>query len=236
MIDIFRKKGATNKKTALTLKELGLPLLFKHLMRSPLAEKLPFIEVDGKYYLSEKKAETITAMPFQKWIRYSSRVPRGFLRYQVLQFLKERPMSGSEISSRIEEETDGAWKPSPGSLYPLLSSLKTDGFIEDLPIEGGIKRYKMTELGQSLLDEGSVIPEMMRKKFGSSPFPFVPFLELPNELSYLLDDSRRIFEALLTIIAEVGENPTTEHLDKVKSAMKSSASKLEKALALFESD
>jgi len=44
-------------------------------------------------------------------------VPKGFLRYQVLRLLKEKPMSGSEIMSEIEEETDGNWRPSPGSIY-----------------------------------------------------------------------------------------------------------------------
>jgi DNA-binding PadR family transcriptional regulator len=39
----------------------------------------------------------------------------------------EKPVSGSEIVDKIEEYTD--WRPSPGSIYPLLSHMQEVGFI-----------------------------------------------------------------------------------------------------------
>jgi DNA-binding PadR family transcriptional regulator len=36
-------------------------------------------------------------------------VPKGFLRYQVLKLLNEKPMSGSELMSEIEKQTEGRW-------------------------------------------------------------------------------------------------------------------------------
>jgi len=42
--------------------------------------------------------------------------------------LNEKAMSGSEIAEEIEYYAD--WKPSPGSIYPLLSSLQEAGLIE----------------------------------------------------------------------------------------------------------
>ena len=47
-------------------------------------------------------------------------VPRGLLRFLVLKMLSEKPMSGTEIIEEIQTQT-GSWKPSPGSIYPLLS-------------------------------------------------------------------------------------------------------------------
>ena len=58
-------------------------------------------------------------------------VPRGLLRFLVLKFLVERPMSGAEIVGKIARETGGKWKPSPGSIYPLLATLQEKGFTRE---------------------------------------------------------------------------------------------------------
>ncbi|MBS7627233.1 PadR family transcriptional regulator, partial [Candidatus Bathyarchaeota archaeon] len=58
--------------------------------------------------------------PLRHWLRHTAMVPKGFLRYKVLKLLKEKPMAGSEIMGVIEEQTGGYWRPSPGSIYPLL--------------------------------------------------------------------------------------------------------------------
>jgi len=88
-------------------------------------------------------------------------VPKGFIRYRVLNSLKEKPMSGSEIIESIEKHTGGFWKPSPGSIYPLLAWLQDHAYIKDLPVENGLKRYELTKNGNALLEE----QERIRKKF-----------------------------------------------------------------------
>ncbi|MCR6692088.1 MAG: PadR family transcriptional regulator, partial [archaeon YNP-LCB-003-016] len=92
--------------------------------------------------------------PSRHWARHMATVPKGFLRYQVLELLNEKPLSGSEIMSEIEKLTNGCWKPSPGSIYPLLSWLQDDGYIQGVPTEeSGMKRYMLTEKGRKLLEE-----------------------------------------------------------------------------------
>lgn len=91
-------------------------------------------------------------------------VPRGLLRFLVLKMLSEKPMSGAEIVEQIREQTGGRWKPSPGSIYPLLASLLNKGFTVETPEGDGLKRYSFTvegskflnrqiELGQDFLDK-----------------------------------------------------------------------------------
>lgn len=93
-------------------------------------------------------------------------VPKGFLRYQVLKLLDEKPMSGSEIISEIERQTEGRWKPSPGSIYPLLAWLQDKGYIKEATEqEAGIKRYELTDQGKSFLQEHVEKREEMRKRF-----------------------------------------------------------------------
>jgi DNA-binding PadR family transcriptional regulator len=66
-------------------------------------------------------------------MRHTAAVPKGFLRYELLRLLNEKPMSGSEIMTEIEKSTNGYWKPSPGSTYPLLAWLQDKGHIKDAP-------------------------------------------------------------------------------------------------------
>jgi len=56
-IDKFRQKGATSPEKALTAEELGLPPEFKELMQRRLGQRGLFIEVNGRYYLDEKRLE-----------------------------------------------------------------------------------------------------------------------------------------------------------------------------------
>ncbi len=79
-------------------------------------------------------------------------VPRGLLRHLSFQFLSEGPMSGSEITDRIEEYTD--WRPSPGSIYPLLSHMQEVGLIKPLEDQDlTLKRFELTEMGRERADE-----------------------------------------------------------------------------------
>ena len=69
----------------------------------------------------------------------------GGMRYYVLWLLSQRSMRGSEIMDEVQKQTMGWWRPSPGTIYPLLSSLEKDGFLrrlEDL-------RYELTDEGAS---------------------------------------------------------------------------------------
>ena len=52
-------------------------------------------------------------------------------------------MRGSEIMSEIQRQTFGWWKPSPGTIYPLLSSLQSEGLIS----KRDDMRFEMTEEG-----------------------------------------------------------------------------------------
>lgn len=88
------------------------------------------------------------------WMKHTAMVPKGFLRYQLLKILGKKPMSGSEIMSELESETNGDWKPSPGSIYPLLAWLQDKGYIKEAAEqEPGIRRYTLTEQGKTFLDQ-----------------------------------------------------------------------------------
>src|SRR5215475_10772782 len=54
---------------------------------------------------------------------------RGDVRAAILALLREGPRTGYQIMSEIEERSSGAWRPSPGAVYPALSQLADEGLI-----------------------------------------------------------------------------------------------------------
>jgi len=87
------------------------------------------------------------------WMRHAAMVPKGFLRFQLLKKLSEKPMSGSEIMTELENDTKGCWRPSPGSIYPLLAWLQDQNLIKEAEqTEPGIRRYALTDSGKAFLE------------------------------------------------------------------------------------
>ena len=79
-------------------------------------------------------------------------MPKGLLQYLSLKLIQREPLSGSEIMESMEEYTD--WRPSPGSIYPLLARLQEAGLI--VPISDAdpdLKRFQITEKGNMELKE-----------------------------------------------------------------------------------
>jgi hypothetical protein len=54
-IQRFREKNATSPDKAMSTQELGLPPAFEAAMKRKLGQLGIFVEVNGKYYLSEEK-------------------------------------------------------------------------------------------------------------------------------------------------------------------------------------
>ncbi|HEV2226515.1 MAG TPA: PadR family transcriptional regulator [Nitrososphaerales archaeon] len=61
--------------------------------------------------------------PFPRHWTHPQAIPRGFLRIYILTTLSRAPATGYEIMQRIDERTEGAWRPGPGTIYPLLKTL-----------------------------------------------------------------------------------------------------------------
>jgi DNA-binding PadR family transcriptional regulator len=66
---------------------------------------------------------------------------RRGLRIWALSILEHSPKNGAELIDEIEAMSRGWWKPSPGSIYPLLESLLQEGLVKKR--DDG--RYELTE-------------------------------------------------------------------------------------------
>ena len=76
----------------------------------------------------------------------------GDLRFLLLELIAERPRHGYELIKAIEEKLGGAYSPSPGIIYPMLTLLEETG-LATVTTEGTRKLYSITEEGKASLEE-----------------------------------------------------------------------------------
>ena len=75
----------------------------------------------------------------------------GDLKFVVLALIAEQPRHGYEIIKEIEHRVGGAYAPSPGVIYPLLTMLEEMGLAQLTASEGAKKLFAITEQGQAEL-------------------------------------------------------------------------------------
>ncbi len=80
---------------------------------------------------------------------------RGFLSFLILLLLSKKSMSGKEITKEIEKRK--GCKPSPGTIYPALKSLKSCGFLKE--------RKSGKEISYTLTDDGRRALKIAKEQF-----------------------------------------------------------------------
>ncbi len=121
------------------------------------------------------------------------RMRRGLLKSYVMKLLASGEKSGYDIMHTIKHET-GFWKPSAGSIYPLLQSLEEAGLIQHRTEERK-KLYSLTEKGRSaaaqVTEAGEEVEESINRSisvfnsvFGSEEHPHWRHKHLPDSLRW----------------------------------------------------
>jgi DNA-binding PadR family transcriptional regulator len=77
---------------------------------------------------------------------------RGDVRAAILLLLEEQPRNGYGLMQEVEERSSGAWRPSPGSVYPALAQLEDEGLIEPADGDQG-KAFGLTDAGRAHVEE-----------------------------------------------------------------------------------
>jgi len=81
------------------------------------------------------------------------RVRRGDVRAAILDVVRagtERgePVNGYQVIQEIAERSGGAWRPSPGSVYPTIQQLEDEGLVE-ADDERGRRTLRLTAEGEA---------------------------------------------------------------------------------------
>ena len=97
---------------------------------------------------------------------------KGVLKFIVLKTLNKGDYTGYNLINVIKEET-GFWKPSPGSIYPLMNDLLKKGFVS-CEKKSNQKIYSLTKKGKEFYKK----TESSRKKIVKEIEEGIRFLEI----------------------------------------------------------
>lgn len=87
------------------------------------------------------------------------RLRRGDIRSVVLSALTDGPAHGYEIIRRLEERSGGLWRPSAGSVYPMLQQLEDEELVSsEAESEGGKRVYALTDAGREEAARATDLP------------------------------------------------------------------------------
>ena len=117
---------------------------------------------------------------------------KGRLRSMILWLLYQSPKRGIDIIDDIYKMTWGFWRPSPGSVYPLLNKMEEEGVIRK---EG--EKYVITEKGVKEIEE-----------------------ILPLKYRNTIEDAIEELEGLLSFFKEVGKERLSPYKEKILTLLK----------------
>ena len=81
-----------------------------------------------------------------------ARAKRGDVRAAILSLLAEKPLNGYQIMQELEQRSRGAWRPSPGAVYPALQQLEDEGLVRAETSSGG-RTFSLTDEGRKYVQE-----------------------------------------------------------------------------------
>jgi DNA-binding PadR family transcriptional regulator len=87
--------------------------------------------------------------------RRGPRVRRGDVRAAILDVLRTsaesgEPVNGYQVIQQISDRSNGAWRPSPGSVYPTIQQLEDEGLVET-DADRGRRSLRLTAAGQEYI-------------------------------------------------------------------------------------
>jgi DNA-binding PadR family transcriptional regulator len=139
------------------------------------------------------------------------------VRATILALLSEGPRTGYQIMSDIEERSEGAWRPSPGAVYPALQLLADEGLILGEEA-GGRRTFQLTDAGRAYVAEN---PEMARGAWESMAHAG------PGELPGLFTQAARLGAA----IAQMAHAGTPDQMREAERLLEQTRRRLYHLLA-----
>jgi DNA-binding PadR family transcriptional regulator len=149
-----------------------------------------------------------------------SRARRGDVRAATLLLLEEEPRNGYQLMEEIERRSGGAWRPSPGSIYPALAQLEDEGLIQ-AEESAGRRSFQLTDEGRAYVDEN-------RDALGS------PWEEAGEDVSGDFVDLRTLIAQLAMATMQVAQTGDEGQVAEAKRILGDARKSLYKLLAEAE--
>jgi DNA-binding PadR family transcriptional regulator len=144
------------------------------------------------------------------------RVRKGNVRSAILSLLSQHNYNGYSMIGAIATHTDGAWRPSPGSIYPALAALQAEGLIESTG-KGKRTEFELTEAGRSYV---AGHPEEMAAVWADV-----------SEEAGATSDFRQSIGKLMGAVHQIGQGGTEEQVKAATEALDTARRTIYKLLA-----
>lgn len=146
---------------------------------------------------------------YRRWDRYGKRreghgrrFRRGLLKLAMLKFLEVLPRHGYDLMREFREH---GWSAGPGSIYPLLGFLESEGYVTSRQ-EGDRRTYQVTEKGRTLLhDRADEVAAF--------------FATVTNAQEEPADELQHALERLSSAIEQLAQNGKPESIARVKEML-----------------
>lgn len=156
------------------------------------------------------------AFPWFGWGRFFG---AGELRLALLSLLSDGPKHGYELMKKLEERSNGAYRASAGSVYPILQQLEDEGLTTSDQTDG--KRvYKLTPASEAELEreKATVSRIWQRTEHWGEWGPWVP------EMAVVARPIAHLFRVARRAIAS-GED--TERIMQVRAIIERASREIE---------
>lgn len=164
---------------------------------------------------------------FSEWWRGPApRCERGLVRWLVLDAIATQPRHGYEIIQAIADKSRGAYKPSPGVVYPTLQMLDDVGHARTL-VQGDRKTYEITAEGKREL--GEHVDEVAEFYQGGDDDGWE---QHADDVAHVMKRVGRVIRLFKHTMRRGGVRPAT--VRKMKAILDESLAKIEDLLAVEE--
>lgn len=153
----------------------------------------------------------------------------------MLSMISREDQNGYSIMQGISEKSKGAWRPGPGTIYPMLRALSKEGLIKPLnPVgERGDKsstNYSITEKGKAQLDEWrKFITEQRTGDYGMLAI-FTELLSPSDIISFYMEHMPMEYDVVFEKVTQLAPSLKEEALKNMKELMEAQMSKIDSTL------
>ncbi len=139
---------------------------------------------------------------------------RGDIRTAILVLLAEEPMHGYQIIQEIGERSEGAWSPSPGSVYPTLQQLEDEELIRPAAGETGKRVFELTDAGRTAAESSTA-----------------PWKQEPGESDDALAVLREVVFGVMAATRQVAGTGSTQQIEAAQEVLRETRKRLYRILA-----
>lgn len=138
-------------------------------------------------------------------------IPKGMLKQLVLGIINENPIHGYGLINKIKEET-GFWKPSPGTMYPILKSMLNEGIIKEINSKDSKKQYTITPKGKKIVKSVNSLKSKMKSQVTDlfSEIFRIDKKEIEKKMDekYCNNDLKISVRTLISLMISIGKDKT----------------------------